>query len=469
MIGKTLAHYEILSKIGAGGMGEVYRARDTKLGRDVALKLLRSDIAGDEESRRRFLRESRAVASVTHPYVATLYDADESDGSLYLAIELVEGEALDSLLRRRPLPIRDALRLGVEIAEGLASAHKAGVIHRDLKPGNVMVGPDGHAKILDFGLAKLVERRDAAAASELSRAETTTAPLTTENRIIGTPAYMSPEQARGDAIDSRSDVFSFGSTLYEMVTGKTPFPGPTNLEMLAAILHEQPSPATRHNPHVPPELEQLLRKCLEKDPRDRYQHAEDLAVDLRRIRPEFGSRFPATQAVHQPMLSFRLSKIDALPSASSGMTPGRIVYYLAWSVAAPLFIFLLRHNTVDPVRIAKMYRNAPWEFWLVVAYVPAIFALGVLATRHRTVRIQFNDDSDHEPLFTYLLAQMHYRRPIKERDTLVYRPRFLLRAVWDFASKVSVRDEGRTVVAVGTRGVIRKLERSLRAMSAADN
>ena len=289
-IGERLSHYRILAKLGEGGMGIVYKAEDEKLHRLVALKVLRSDVLGDEERQQRFLREARSAAAVAHPYIAGIYEADEADGTTFITMEFVEGQTLRSLLRKGALPVRDALRIGTEIAEGLARAHEAHIVHRDLKPENVMVRPDGHVKILDFGLAKLVERRDEAVGSTVSRQETATADLTGRGEILGTPAYMSPEQARGQSVDHRSDVFSLGTTLYETITGKHPFRGQTEADTLSSILREQPAPPTQRNADVPQELERILDKCLEKDPSDRYQHAEDLVVDLKHLQREAGSR-----------------------------------------------------------------------------------------------------------------------------------------------------------------------------------
>jgi serine/threonine-protein kinase len=323
MIGKTLSHFRIVSKIGEGGMGVVYRAEDENLKRPVALKVLPPDLIGNEERRMRFVREARAAAAVTHPSIATVYEVGEAGGQVFIAMELVEGKALSALIGGRPLPMRDALRIGVEIAEGLARAHKALIIHRDLKPDNVIVGEDGHAKILDFGLAKLLERErrggqvpgeragpvgggagdagrtvrgaetrggaavdggPAAGDDDLSRLNTISGEMTREGRILGTAAYMSPEQARGQPVDARSDIFSLGSTLYEMVTGRVPFRGKTAIDTLSAIIREPVRPAAEMNPEVPADLERILAKALEKAPEERYQDARDLLVDLRKLK-----------------------------------------------------------------------------------------------------------------------------------------------------------------------------------------
>ncbi len=281
--GQMLAQYRLAEKLGEGGMGIVYKALDTKLNRPVAIKILPQEVTADSQRRRRFLREARTAAAVIHPNVAAIHEADEAAGTVFIAMEYVEGRTLRSLIGGRPLSVAEALRLGADIAEGLASAHQARVIHRDLKPDNVMLRPDGHVKILDFGLAKLVEEPGERTLVEASRAETLAADITREGAIAGTPVYMSPEQARGQPVDARSDRFSFGSMLYEMVTGRRPFQGPTLAATLSAILSGAPVPATDLNSQVPAELERILGKCLEKAPQDRYQHADDLLVDLRRL------------------------------------------------------------------------------------------------------------------------------------------------------------------------------------------
>lgn len=282
--GTRLGPYEINAAIGAGGMGEVYRARDSKLRRDVAIKVLPVQLIGDPERQSRFLREARASAALNHPNIATVYEVNEADGLTYISMELVEGDSLRSLLRRGPMPITDALRIAAELAEGLAHAHESRVIHRDLKPENIIVRPDGRPKILDFGLAKLLEQPDGSRHSQLSEAETVTSVVTRESNILGTPAYMSPEQVRGEAVDARADIFSLGSTLYEVAVGRAPFTGRSMVDILGSILRDEPLPPSDANGKVPPELDRIIGKCLEKARENRYQHADDLAVDLRKLR-----------------------------------------------------------------------------------------------------------------------------------------------------------------------------------------
>ncbi len=280
MIGRTLSHFRIIEKIGEGGMGVVYRAEDTKLRRQVALKVLPPELVGNEERRLRFLREARAAAAVTHPNIATIHEVDEVEGVVFIAMELVEGKTLRALIAGKPMPIQSALRIATEMAEGLAKAHQAGVIHRDLKPDNVIVDSDGHAKILDFGLAKLLEVHAGAGTEELSKLQTISGELTREGKIFGTAAYMSPEQAEGKPVDVRSDIFSFGTVLYEMLTGQRPFMGKSRTSMLIAIVRDPPPALTLVRGEMPHDLERILFRCLEKNPESRYASASELSKSL---------------------------------------------------------------------------------------------------------------------------------------------------------------------------------------------
>ncbi len=287
--GTKLARYRLEGKIGEGGMGVVWKALDTRLNRHIALKLLPPALTADPERRRRFLREARTAAAVTHPNIITIHEIDEVDGVTFIAMELIEGRSLRSVIAGHAIPVQEALRIATEIAEGLARAHQDRIVHRDLKPENVIIGGDGRPRILDFGLAKLVEHQQETLRSQLSREETLTEEMTRQGRILGTPAFMSPEQARGEVVDERSDLFSFGVTLYEMVTGRLPFQGHSQIETLAAILHQPALPASRVNAAVPSRLEDILGKLLEKNPESRYQTSQDLVVDLRRLRRDLDS------------------------------------------------------------------------------------------------------------------------------------------------------------------------------------
>ena len=277
--GSRLGPYEILAPLGAGGMGEVYRAGDTRLSREVALKVLPEAVASDPGPLRRFEQEARAASALNHPNIVTIYDVGREGANSYIAMELVEGASLRQKLVGGPLPARAVTEIGAQIASGLAKAHAAGLVHRDLKPENVMVTEDGLVKILDFGLAKL-------APSSVADSATQTPTLTQQTEpgaVLGTVAYMSPEQARGQTLDFRSDQFSFGVVLYEMASGGRPFRGANAIETLSAILHSQPPPVESVNPAVPEALRSIVRRCLGKEPRERYASTQDLAHDLRSL------------------------------------------------------------------------------------------------------------------------------------------------------------------------------------------
>jgi len=274
MIGKTVSHYKILEKLGEGGMGVVYRAHDTALGRDVALKFLPTNLTRDPTAKTRFVREARAASALDHPNVSTVYEIDETEeGQLFIAMTYYEGEALRERLSRGPLPLEDAMSITIQIAQGLLAAHQKDIVHRDIKAANVFLTSSGLVKILDFGLAKL------SGVTQLTLPETT----------VGTVSYMSPEQAQGAEIDSRSDVWSLGVVLYEMVTGQLPFRGEFPEAMVYSILNEDPPRVTGLRSGVPLELERIIDKCLAKGADQRYQHLDDLIVDLNRLKPSLAS------------------------------------------------------------------------------------------------------------------------------------------------------------------------------------
>ena len=301
--GTKLGPYEITGAIGAGGMGEVYRARDTRLGRDVAIKILPQHLASTPEVRQRFEREARAVSSLNHPHICTLHDVGHQDGTDYLVMEYLEGESLAKRVEKGPLATTDLLRIAIEIADALEKAHRQGVIHRDLKPGNIMVTKGG-AKLLDFGLAKAAVAPtvvDLSGSPTMSRTigESPT-PLTARGTIVGTFQYMSPEQLEGKETDARSDIFSFGAVLYEMATARRAFEGKTTASVIAAILKDQPAPITTLQPLTPPALEQVVKTCLAKDPDERRQTMHDVLLDLKWI-AESGSQagVPAPVVAHR--------------------------------------------------------------------------------------------------------------------------------------------------------------------------
>ena len=278
--GTKLGPYEILAPLGAGGMGEVYRARDERLKRDVAIKVLPAELAADPDRRERFEREARAASALSHPNILTIYDIGTTDSTVYIAMELIEGGTLKDLTASGPVPIKKLLDLSVQIASGLAAAHAAGIVHRDLKPQNVMVSKNGYAKILDFGLAKLVAPED----QEASGLQTMAGDPTRPGMVMGTVGYMSPEQAAGRPVDFRSDQFSFGSILYELATGQRAFERPSTAETMTAIIREEPVSVAQLNPRVPAPVRWLVERCLAKDPEDRFGTTKDLARDLADVR-----------------------------------------------------------------------------------------------------------------------------------------------------------------------------------------
>jgi len=294
-VGTQLGPYQILSPIGAGGMGEVYRARDSRLGREVAIKLLPAEKLADPARRARFVQEARAASALNHPHIVTIYEIESADGLDFIVMELVPGKTLDALIPRHGMRLGEALRVAIPLADALAAAHAAGIVHRDLKPANVMVTPEGVVKVLDFGLAKLRQREE----TNLEDAQTldARAPLSRPDTVVGTPAYMSPEQASGAAVDARSDVFSFGSVLYEMVTGRRPFGGSSSAEALAALLKEQPKPPSELVPEVPKELERIVLHCLRKEPGRRFQHMVDVKIELEELKEESDSQAATPGAV----------------------------------------------------------------------------------------------------------------------------------------------------------------------------
>jgi serine/threonine protein kinase/tetratricopeptide (TPR) repeat protein len=284
LIGKVLAHYEITGQIGSGGMGEVYRARDTKLGRDVALKILPDDMARDENRRKRFEREARAIAQLKHPNIVTIFSVEEADGVHFMTMELIEGRTLADVISKEGLPLAKFFELAIPIADAIASAHNSGITHRDLKPTNIMISDDGHLQVLDFGLAKFI-------APSVDDARTLGVDTDTQEGVVmGTVSYMSPEQAEGKKIDHRTDLFSLGIIFYEMVTGEKPFKGDSNISILSSILKEEPASVSDVRAILPLQLGRIIHHCLAKSPDRRFQSALDVSNELQALRAEVSSQ-----------------------------------------------------------------------------------------------------------------------------------------------------------------------------------
>src|SRR5499425_67877 len=271
--GTDLGPYEVLGSLGVGGMGEVYRARDTRLDRTVAIKIVPAQFSSDPVRKQRFEREAKTISSLNHPHICVLYDVGHQEGIDYLVMECVEGETLARRLEKGPLPLEQALKYGAQLADALDKAHRSGVVHRDLKPGNIVLAATG-AKLLDFGLAKPVSPL---ASGMTLTADTPRATMTEEGTIVGTFQYMSPEQVEGKDVDGRSDIFSLGTVLYEMVTGQRAFQGKSQLSVASAILEKEPAPISTLKPLAPAALDHAIRNCLAKNPEDRWQTARDLS------------------------------------------------------------------------------------------------------------------------------------------------------------------------------------------------
>jgi serine/threonine protein kinase/tetratricopeptide (TPR) repeat protein len=299
MIGQTISHYRIVEQLGAGGMGVVFKAQDNRLERAVALKFLPENLAQQPQALERFRREARAASALNHPGICTIYDVGEQDGRAFIAMEFIDGETLRGHIHGKPLPLDEQLDLGIQIAEALDAAHAEGIIHRDIKPANIFVTKRGRAKVLDFGLAKLIPKGIATAAADSPAAPSDSTSVL--GIISGTPSYMSPEQVRGDVLDARTDIFSLGLVLYEMATGTQAFRGGTGGAIIEAVLTRPPASVCSINPHVPPRLETIIDKALRKDRGQRYQHASDILADLQRLKraSDSGSvdREPDTQSV----------------------------------------------------------------------------------------------------------------------------------------------------------------------------
>ena len=348
--GTRLGHYEIVDQIGVGGMGEVYRAHDTQLNRMVAIKVLPRELAADEDLLQRFEREAKAASAISHPNIAHIYGIGESDGRHFIVMELVEGDTLAARLHDTPLETGELIDIGIQVADALDEAHTKGVTHRDVKTANVMVTARGVVKLLDFGLAKVVEPEQSA------DAEVPTKLQTSAGLVLGTLQYMSPEQALGRQVDGRSDLFSLGVVLFELATARQPFTAPTTTETLARIAHAEPEAIARLNYDAPPELERIIRKCLEKDPTSRYQAARDLVVDLKTLRRD---RESASRVVIPADGVASSAPDQRVPPPVRAMAVGVGVFVLVLALATAVFLTGMLRGGPDIESLAVLpFENA---------------------------------------------------------------------------------------------------------------
>jgi len=380
--GASLSHYRIVSKLGAGGMGEVYLAQDTKLDRKIAVKVLPADLAANQDRMRRFTQEAKAAAALNHPNIATIHEIGESDGVNFIAMEFIDGATLREKIHHQQTDLRKLLRYLQHVAEGLAKAHAAGIVHRDLKPDNIMITRDGHAKILDFGLAKLIEQAPMAGRDSSEVATAVMPPPgspagqpgwgghhSSPGAVMGTVGYMSPEQAQGKTkeIDQRSDIFSFGCILFEAVTGKKPFEGESVIKSLHMVVYEPAPPIADFNPSAPSELQRIVRRCLAKDPDERYQSIKEVAIELKELRREIeGAGIDTTVPPLSRSASTAQSGAGARRSESISPTISSPSASLSTRASSAEYFFarMKKHKSAAIVGVVVLFAGALFTLYL---------------------------------------------------------------------------------------------------------